>query len=115
MQQVIKTWDGDIYFIDGYETASDLDKALSVLDKAEMPNGDIIKVSAISKIQSLDAYHMQCEQKQRHKKGQYVKGGYWKEAMHGNIAPVDFSSITGKIENMKIENSSPQKKMLKKG
>lgn len=111
---IVKLWDGDIYILEGYKSAEELDARLSLTEKVRMPNGDLIKTSAIAKVQSVESYQFQAQQKDRHKRGQYLRGDKWYEPLHGEVAPAHgLQSITGVINNLPALGS-PQRKLPEK-
>lgn len=93
---IVKTFDGDIYIVEGYTSQEEVDAKLAGLEKARMPNGDIIKTSSIAKIQSFESYRFQSDQRERHKRGQYIAGGNWHDTV-GLIGPARLESISGKV------------------
>ena len=98
---VIKTYDGDMYVVEGYESASEIREKLLALDWVTMPNGDEIKPNQISKIQAVSSYQFQAKQKSRHKIGQYIgRGGKWYDHTHGAICDAELESITGKMKEI---------------
>lgn len=110
MQIVIKTWDKDIYILDGYESAAQADKKLSNTEKIETPTGTILKTSAIQMVMPYQDYQWQQKQKQNHKRGEYLKGGYWHNDK-GRARKAEVDHISGKlnerltgVDNLRIEN-----------
>lgn len=95
-QFVVTLWDGDIYIIDGYESATELEADFAKADRAEMPNGDVIKTSSISKIQARESYAWQSDQKTRHKRGQHLEGNDWHD-IGGLVTSARLESVTGKM------------------
>ena len=96
---IVTLWDGDIYILEGYESAAEAEEKLSQFDKVEMPNGDVIKTSSISKVQARESYSFQSEQKSRHKRGQWISSnGEW-NSMQGLVgARANIESVTGKVK-----------------
>jgi len=111
---IITLYSGDIYILTGYNSAEEIDQKLSLTEKSRMPNGDIIKVSSIEKIQSYDSYRFQKDQKERHKRGQYIKGGKWWD-VQGEVTNAYLESITGKMTAIEAPKTSPQSHQLPKG
>jgi len=103
---IITLYSGDIYILTGYSSAEEIDQKLSLTEKSRMPNGDIIKVSSVEKIQSYDSYRFQKDQKERHKRGQYIKNGKWWD-VQGEVTNAHLESITGKMTAIESPKSSP--------
>jgi len=91
MSTLIKTYDNDIYVIKGKEP-SEILALLSSQDFVEMPNGSVISKKSISTMQTHEDYKFQVDQKQRHKKGQYLLNGSWHDDK-GYVAVAEISSI----------------------
>lgn len=109
---IVTLWDGDIYILDGYSSAEELEAKLTQTERVAMPNGDIIKTSAISKIQSRESYSFQKNQHSRHKKGQWISKGKWFD-VGGEIGNADLKSITGKMKSIEAPKSSTAKQLPK--
>lgn len=98
MKTLIKTFDGEIYIVDG-KTPEQVILSMGNLDYVGMPNGSFIHRKAISAFMTYEDYAFQTEQKQRHKKGQFLKGGNWND-QHGVVSTADLLRITGEKLNM---------------
>lgn len=104
---IIKTFDDDIYILDGYSSQAEIDQKLSQVEKAEMPNGDIIRTATVAKIMTYESYRFQTDQKSRHRKGQFLKNGAWWD--HGGevLSDAGLQRISGTLKQI-----SPQNKLL---
>lgn len=111
---ILKCWDGDIYILTGYSSQEEIDQKLAGLEKARMPNGDIIKTSAIEKIQSFESYAFQADQRQRHKRGQYLRNGRWFDHT-GYVTEAKLNSITGVLEEISLVKPKSTQKRLTRG
>lgn len=98
MQIIIKTWDKDIYILDGYKSAEEAEKKLAQSDQVEMPTGTILKTSAIQMIMPYEDYVWQQKQKQNHKRGEYLKNGSWYNE-NGEARKADVKLISGELNN----------------
>lgn len=91
---LIKTFDGDIYIIE--KSPDEIMELIKDLDMVGMPNGSFIHKKSISALQTYEDYTFQVDQKQRHKKGQYLHKGEWND----NVGPLGINAelvkITGK-------------------
>jgi hypothetical protein len=103
MQIVIKTWDKDIYFLSGYDSAKQVDEKLSQADKVELPTGTILKTSAIRTIMPYEDYKWQQKQKRYHKRNEYLKDGNWHNDRGVARPEESIDLISGKISK-RIEN-----------
>ena len=74
---LIKTFDNDIYIIE--KTPDEIMESIKGLDMVGMPNGSYIHKKSISALQSYEDYTFQVDQKNRHKKGQFLKKGEWND------------------------------------
>jgi hypothetical protein len=90
---LIKTFDNDIYIIDG-KTPEEVISSMGSLDLVGMPNGSYIHRKSISAFMTYEDYSFQTEQKERHRKGQFLKGGKWNDQV-GPIESADLFRITG--------------------
>jgi len=93
MKTLIKTYDGDIYIING-KTPKELYQITEKLDFLEMPNGSVVHKKSISAFQTYEDYQFQVDQKNRHKKGQVLKSGHWSDEQ-GVVAEALLERITG--------------------
>ncbi len=104
---VLTTFDGDVYILSGYASPADIRMRIGGLKHVAMPNGDEIAASSISKIQSIDSYKFQADQKLRHKRGQRLGGKElekWIDPVsHDDIAPSHIASVEGLIKNLPVE------------
>ena len=95
MKTLIRTYDNDIYIIDG-KTPEELHNTIQKLDYVKMPNGSIINKKSISCFQTYEDYQFQTDQKLRHKKGQFIGKGNWNDDK-GIIDNAELERITGDI------------------
>lgn len=101
---IITTFGGDIYIIDGM-TPDEVDAFIANKDDVRMPNGAHINPKAIATKQSYEDYTFQVEQKNRHKKGQYLHGGQWHD-QHGSLGiSAHLERITGELKTALPEGS----------
>lgn len=109
---IIKTFDGDIYIIKG-KTPDEVDAMISGMDDVRMPNGSHINPKAIASKQSYEDYTFQTEQKQRHKRGQYLHRGEW----HDQQGPLGLNAhlerITGEL-NIALPTGAKKLQIRKK-
>lgn len=105
LKVIVTLWDGDIYILEGYSSPAEADTKLALTPKVEMPNGDVIKTSSISKVQSYDSYNFQSTQKSRHKKGQWISNGEWNSVQGLVGASANLDSITGKAKALPAEST----------
>lgn len=92
MKTLIRTYDNDIYIIEGKSPTEILDSIQS-MDFVQMPNGSLVNKKSISSFQTYADYQFQVEQKNRHKKGQYLAKGDWYDEK-GYVATADLFKIT---------------------
>lgn len=99
---ILKTYDGDIYILQGYSSAEEITDRMANLEWATMPNGARRRVSEIKSVTSIEDYKFQQEQKDRHKKGQYLRGGELQDWYDhaGLVTGSNVKSITGVIKNL---------------
>ena len=104
MKFIITTFDGDMYVLQGYASSDEIRERLGGLKYAKMPNGDEIAISSIAKIQSIESYKFQADQKSRHKRGQRMGGRElekWIDTVNkDDIGPSNVASIEGVVRNM---------------
>lgn len=93
MKTLIRTYDNDIYIIDGKSPTEILD-SIKDMDFVQMPNGSLVNKKSISTFQTYDDYKFQVEQRIRHKKGHFLKQGNWNDD-NGYVATADLYKITG--------------------
>lgn len=98
MKTLVKTYDGEIYIIDG-KSPAELHAITEGLDFVEMPNGSVISKKSISAFQTYEDYQFQVDQKNRHKKGQYLKHGKWNDDQ-GTVTNALLERITGETVKM---------------
>lgn len=95
---IITTFGEDIYIIKD----KDPDQVSELIqrggDMVRMPNGSSINKKSIATIQSYEDYNFQVEQKQRHKKGQYLKRGEWHDHQGAIGISAHLERITGDIQ-----------------
>lgn len=97
MKTLIRTYDNDIYIVEG-KTPKEVQEAVSALDFIEMPNGSIINKKSISAFQTYEDYQFQVDQKNRHKKGQFLRSGNWNDEQ-GLVANAALERITSSTIN----------------
>lgn len=101
---IVTTWEGDIYVLKGYKSAEEITDKIAGLKRVRMPNGALISESAIAKIQTIEDYKWQADQKSRHKRGQRLGGKElerWIDPVdHSDIAPSKISDVAGVIANL---------------
>ena len=100
---ILTCWDGDIYILEGYNSAEEITDRMTGLDWATMPNGSKVRSSDIKKIQAYEDYQFQQDQKLRHKRGQYLAGKnaeQWHEPIGGYVTDENVQPITGIIKNL---------------
>lgn len=97
---IITTFGDDIYIIRD-KTPDQVDALIqSGGDMVRMPNGARVNRKAIATIQDYDDYSFQSDQKQRHKKGQYLKNGNWHDNQGSLGISAHLERITGEIEKV---------------
>lgn len=108
---IIRTFGDDIYIITGM-TPDEVAKSIEGMDDVRMPNGARINRKAIASMQDYDDYTFQVDQKQRHKRGQYLHRGEWHDN-HGAVGiNAHLERITGDLKktlpagNKKIGSST---------
>lgn len=112
---VISLWDNDIYILEGYSSVQEILDKIAGMEWVSMPNGARVKQSAIAKVQTIEDYRFQVDQKSRHKKGQYIGGkkdDTWYD-LSGEIEKADIKSITGTINTLP-RLTTPQQNSLPK-
>ena len=102
---MVTLWDGDIYILTGYKSAEEAEYKLSLVEKARMPNGDVIKTSAVAKVQSYESYKFQKDQHSRHKRGQWISNGEWND-IGGVVGNANLKSITGQMKALEAPGRS---------
>lgn len=113
---ILKTYDGDIYILQGYNSCEEITDRMAGLEWATMPNGARRRVSEIKSVTDMDDYKFQQDQKDRHKKGQYLSGrefDRWSD-ITGYVADANVKSITGVIKNMPLLTDQNKKALIKK-
>lgn len=96
-KSLVKTFDNDIYIIE--KTPDEIMETIAKLDMVRMPNGSYIHKKSISAIQSYEDYTFQVDQKERHKKNQYLRGGMWWDRQ-GEVTNAHLEKITGDIKKI---------------
>lgn len=66
-------------------------------DMVRMPNGSRVHKKSIATIQSYEDYNFQSEQRQRHKKGQYLIKDNWYDGQGSLGIKAGLDRITGEI------------------
>lgn len=98
---LITTFGNDIYIIN--KTPDEVTKLIEHIEMVRMPNGSRINKKSIASMQAYDDYMFQVEQKNRHKKGQYLKSGEWNDAQGSLGIKANLERITGNIEVRLLE------------
>lgn len=93
---LLTTFGGDIYIIE--KTPDQVMALIEHMEMVRMPNGSRVNKKAIATIQDYDDYSFQVEQKQRHKKGQFLKGGSWHDHSGSLGISAELQKVTGKME-----------------
>lgn len=101
---IIKTFDQDIYIINNKTPDQISDLINSGGDMVRMPNGSSINKKSISAIQSYEDYNFQSEQKQRHKKGQFLINNTWYDGQGSLGIKAGLDRITGEISKTLLIN-----------
>jgi len=104
-KHIITLYDGDIYILEGYTSPQSIWDAIGKMSRIQMPNGDLIATSSISKIQSYESYAFQKDAGARHKRGQFLKGGSWYDNQ-GEVCDARLGSISGVIQAMLPESTA---------
>jgi len=94
---IIKTFTDDIYIIEG-KTPDEVEKLTKNVDSIRMPNGSYIHPKSIASKQSYEDYTFQVEQKNRHKKGQYIHNGEWSDQIGPLGINAHLEKITGELK-----------------
>ena len=97
MSTIIKTFSDDIYIIKD-KTPDEVATAIKGMDDVRMPNGSYIHRKAIASMQSYEDYAFQTEQKERHKKGQYLHGGKWYDKSGDLGISAQLERVTGELK-----------------
>ncbi len=95
-QTIITTFGEDIYIVNGTPDEV-VEKIQKGGDNVRMPNGSWINKKAFATYQSYEDYNFQTEQKQRHKKGQFLKSGEWHDHQGSLGISSHLERITGEI------------------
>lgn len=98
VQTIITTFGDDIYIIKD-KSPDEIEELIQNFpgDRIRMPNGARVHKKSIATIQDYADYEFQAEQKFRHKRNQYLKGGHWHD-QHGNTGiRSHLERITGEI------------------
>ena len=90
---VIKTFGDDLYIIRD-KTPDEVAAMIEGMDEVRMPNGAHINRKAIASMQSYADYTFQVDQKQRHRRGQFIKNGEWND----HQGPIGISAQLERIE-----------------
>lgn len=98
MKTLIKTFDGDIYIID--KSPDEIMEAIKGIDMVGMPNGSYIHKKSISALQTYEDYTFQVDQKQRHKKGQFLRKGEWNDNQGPLGISAELEKITGGLKQL---------------
>lgn len=93
---IIKTFSDDIYIITGM-TPDEVAKSIEGMDDVRMPNGARINRKAIASMQDYEDYTFQVDQKQRHKRGQYLHRGQWNDQQGPVGISAHLERITGEL------------------
>lgn len=96
---LIRTFSDDIYIIRG-KTPDEVHAMIDGMDDIRMPNGSYIHRKSIAAIQDYADYTFQTDQRVRHKKGQYLKGGEWHDNYGNTGIKAHLERITGDIKKL---------------
>ena len=96
MRTIIRTFDGDIYIIEG-KSKGDVHAATVGQEWMLMPNGDYVRPTTFAAIQDDVSYSWQSKQKARHKKGQYIEGGEWRDTTQTLGIKAELEKVTGEL------------------
>lgn len=96
IKTLVKTFDGDIYIIE--KSPEQIMAQIKGLDMVGMPNGSYIHKKSISALQTYEDYTFQVDQKQRHKKGQYLHNGEWNDNVGSIGVSAHLEKITGSLK-----------------
>jgi len=108
LSSIIKTYSGEIYIIQE-KTPEEIQLQMEGQNSAVMPNGDVVKTSHIAMITSWESYRFQTEQKERHKKGQWLEGKMWMD-MQGEVIRANLKGVTGDLKELGVGEAVPQLK-----
>ena len=108
---IITTFGDDIYIIRD-KTPDEVFAMIEHVDLIRMPNGARVNKKSIATIQSYEDYSFQVEQKQRHKKNQYLKGGQWHDHQGSLGISAELHRITGEIKPEKLSAGQTEVKQL---
>lgn len=100
---IIKTFTDDIYIINN-KTPDQVTELIASSEMVRMPNGSHINKKAIASIQTYEDYGFQTEQKQRHKKGQFMVGDNWNDGQGPIGMKVGIDRIMGDIKKLNTKN-----------
>lgn len=98
MKTLIRTYSDDIYIIQDKspdEVRAEIE--IAGVEWVRIPNGDNIRRASIAGIVSYESYEFQAEQKSRHQKGQFIKGGEWWDTVGPLHINAHLESITGEL------------------
>ena len=104
MRTMIRTYSDDIYLIEN-KTPEQIRQACVGMDWVPMPNGDLIRPASIASLQSYESYAFQADQKSKHKKGQFLKGGQW----HDQTGPLGINAHLETITGDLLKLTAPKK------
>ena len=93
---LIKTFGDDIYIIE--KTPEEIMEIIKGVDMVRMPNGSYIHKKSISALQTYEDYTFQVDQVQRHRKGQFLKGGEWNDGVGPIGVNAHLEKITGTLK-----------------
>lgn len=96
---IIRTFSDDIYIIKD-KTPDEVAEAIEGMDDVRMPNGAHIHRKSIASMQDYEDYAFQTDQKVRHKKGQYLRGGKWNDNQGSLGIDAHLERITGELKNV---------------
>lgn len=102
MKSLIKTYTEEIYIIEG-KNPNEIKEQIQGMDFISMPNGDEIRANQISMIMSYKSYRFQTDQKNRHRRGQFLHQGSWHDRT-AKIANAHLEAITGDIKKIETKN-----------
>lgn len=109
-QSLIKTFDGDMYIISD-KTPDEVQALIDAGgDMVRMPNGSRVNRKAIATIQTYEDYSFQSDQKFRHKKNQYLRGGEWNDYQGPIGVSAELERITGRLAEKQLSGGAPKLK-----
>lgn len=102
---VAKTWEGDIYILSGFASPQEADTFAEKAGKVVLPNGDVRKYADFKAFLWKESYEFQAEAKDRHKRGQFIRGDKWYDAQ-GEVCNARLERITGAMKALPMAKES---------